>query len=441
MRRCQHLPMGVIGAVASMACGVAVAQGSTPAAPKTPAANAAIQWGANATQPAPAAPPALPPAAAAPLPPDAKRAAGAARTVAPSALSAARVAAAAPGSAGAIRPAGNNLTAASAPSAQVPRGPVMTPPRAAAGAAARPSASLKAAKPDLGSLATTPVRVVRIPSARPNPPAGAALQAANQQVLADARAVPLRDSGTGLGQSRRKDSVSSVNTALPMGTNYGQSCIPGNVGAPKGVFTPGGTISIRGCDLGSRRGELRMLGRFADGAVQLAIVEWTPQVVVASVPGDLRGVEDQAVRIQLVTHDGKALKEQAVQFLARREVLELPESLVTNTNCAHPQPALCEWTTMDRARWAAGGHWGLDSQRGRDEWRLYIGPSWQLERIEFRLLPGSSEPVAQPRAPAQQLVTVDWESADIGAGYYKAHHALRFFVTGPAGVAFTAGLN
>lgn len=343
-------------------------------------------------------------------------------------------------------PAGNNLSAASAPSAQLPRSTPVTAPRAATGATARPSASLKAARPDLGALATTPVHVVRIASTRPNPPAGAALQAANQQVLADARAVPMRDSGAGLSQPKRKDSVSSANTALPMGTSYGQSCIPGNVGAPKGVFTPGGTVSIRGCDLGSKRGELRMLGSFTGGAVQLAIVEWTPQVVVASVPGDLRGVENQAVRIQLVTHDGKALKEQAAQFLARRETVELPESLIANTNCAHPQPSECGMTTLQNARWAFGSHWGTDQQAGRDAWRLAIGPSWQLERMEFRLSKGSKDPEAQPRSPTQQVVTVDWRSRidDLyfgGGDRFETGYLLRFFVTGPAGVAFTAGLN
>lgn len=342
-------------------------------------------------------------------------------------------------------PVAKNIPAASAPSSQVPRRTAMTPPRAAAGEAARPSTSLKAAKPDPGALSTAPVRVVRVPSSRPNPPAGAALQASNQQVLADARAVPMRDAGSGLGQPKRKDAVSSANTALPMGTNYGQACIPGNVGAPKGVFTPGGTISIRGCDLGTKRGEMRMLGRFAGGAVQLAIVEWTPQLVVASVPEGLRGVEDQAVRIQLVTHDGKALKEQATQFLARRETVELPESLIANTNCAHPQPSECGWATLQNARWAFGSHWGTDSQVGRDTWRLTLGPSWQLERIDFRPNGVVSAPEAEPRSNSQQAVKVDWESRRderyFDEDVYTAKYALRFFVTGPAGVAFTAGVN
>lgn len=339
-------------------------------------------------------------------------------------------------------PAGSGISAPSTPSAQAPRSTQMTPPRTATGSAARPGASLKAAKPDLGALSTAPVRVIRVPSARLNPPTGAALQAANQQVLADARAVPLRDGDTGIGQPKRKAPVSSAQNALPMGAGYGQACIPGNVGAPKGAFTPGGMISIRGCELGSKRGELRMLGRFANGAVQLAIVEWTPQLVVASVPEDLRGVEDQVVRIQLIPRDGKPTKEQSAQFLARRETVELPLTLVANTSCARPQPSDCYISNGGAMPGAVGSHGGTDRQSGLDQWRLTMGPAWQLERIEHRSSSGHSEATAGPRNGEQQFVSVDWTSAFVvGPDIHSALYGLRFYVVGPVGVPFTGGVN
>jgi hypothetical protein len=92
------------------------------------------------------------------------------------------------------------------------------------------------------------------------------------------------------------------------------------------------------------------------------------------------------------------------------------------------------------ARWASAWHSGGDSQRGSDQWRLSVGPAWALERIEHRPGLGLSEPRAQPPSGNQQIVNVDWVSRASDWGF-QAQYLVRFFVTGPAGVPFTAGPN
>jgi hypothetical protein len=217
-------------------------------------------------------------------------------------------------------------------------------------------------------------------------------------------------------------------------------CIPGNTGAPKGAITPGGRVSMRGCELGSRRGEMRMLGQFPGGRVKLVVEEWTPQLVIASVPAELRGVVDQDVRMQLVPATGTPPKEQPGRFQARRETVELPDALMANVQCAHPQPSDCKLESLLGARWAFAWHTGSDSQRGSDLWRLSLGPAWELERIEHRAGSGSSQATAQPRQATQQIVSVDWISQQ-SETIFAANYLVRFFVTGPAGIPIAAGLN
>ena len=329
--------------------------------------------------------------------------------------------------------------AASVPAASssVIRSPMgMQPMRPGADPKAAP-ANAQIRRPDAAVLAKAPLKVIRVPRSHTAPPTGAALAAANAQVLADAHAAPARSGGLALPNSRP---MVGERMAVTGAAEASTVCIPGSTSAPKGSITPGGRVSMRGCDLGSRRGEMRLLGQFPGGMVKLLVEEWTPQLAIASVPAELSGVLDQDVRIQLVPATGSPLKEQPGRFQARRETVELPDALFANVNCAHPQPSECQQETLLGARWAYAWHGGGDSQRGSDLWRLSVGTAWELERIEHRHSQGLSEPQAQPRSGNQQIVSVDWESRPDDWGYH-AQYLLRFFVTGPAGVPFTAGLN
>lgn len=322
------------------------------------------------------------------------------------------------------------------------------PPRH--GVAAPPAApSARLARPDAAALSKVPVQVIRVPASRAVPPTGAALGAANAQVLAEAHAVPARSGGMPLPRPGMPPSAKlalpgatdAVKLAAPGSAEGAATCIPGNASAPKGLITPGGRVSMRGCDLGSRPGEMRMLGQFPGGMVTLRIEEWTPQLVVALVPAELSGVTDQEIRMQLVPAVGTPSKEQPGYFQARRETVVLPDSLVTNLECAHPQPSECWQESVLGTRWASGSHSGGDAQRGRDVWRLSVGRAWELDHIEYRPAGGNSWPQTQAPHDDQQIVNVDWASQGDGTGMFYARYMLRFHVSGPAGVPFTAGVR
>lgn len=321
----------------------------------------------------------------------------------------------------------------------------------AAATSAAPSARL--ARPDAAALSKVPVKVIRVPASRAAPPSGSALAAANAQVLAEAHSVPARSGGMPLprpgfppsAKLALPGSSDGVKLAAPGAADAATTCIPGNASAPKGLITPGGRVSMRGCDLGGRPGEMRMLGQFPGGMVKLRIEEWTAQLVVALVPAELSGVTDQEIRMQLVPAAGTPSKEQPGFFQARRETVALPDSLVTNLECAHPQPSDCKLESLLGTRWALGSHSGKDSQQGRDVWRLSVGRAWELDHIEHRPINGSTSPTAQAPQGDQQIVNVDWGSqygyGSSENGLFHATYMLRFFVSGPAGVPFTAGLR
>lgn len=428
MKPRQLLPAHRLAALA-MACTAPVV------AAQTATTGRAIAWGAPASTPL-ASPPAIRSAVPSAVP-------SAAPAVAPMATPAATAVPA---------PTASPLATPSAmPSSPLAPTAVQPLRNSAAAQPAAPSARL--ARPDVAALSKVPVQVIRVPASRPVPPTGAALRAANAQVLAEARAMPARSGGMPL---QRPGSPPSAKIALPRSTDAVRiaapgsadaavTCIPGNASAPKGLITPGGRVSMRGCDLGSRPGEMRMLGQFPGGMVKLRIEEWTPQLVVALVPAELSGVTDQEIRMQLVPAAGTASKEQPGFFQARRETVALPDSLVTNLECAHPQPSECRLDSLLGTRWALGSHSGKDSQQGRDVWRLSVGRAWELDHIEHRPINGSTSPAAQAPQGDQQIVNVDWGSqygyGSSENGLFHATYMLRFFVSGPAGVPFTAGLR
>jgi hypothetical protein len=294
-------------------------------------------------------------------------------------------------------------------------------------------------------FAQLPARVVTIPT-RGGPLTGDALSRANEQLQATERETLATESVGGRDSARRLNDAAAG--AGPASATCAQKY---RIGLPKGNVTPGGLISVRGCDLGMARGGLNLLGAFPGGSIKLEIVEWTPALVLAKVPDTVRGVVDQDVQVQVIGAGGVVGNGQPARFFARRETVELPETLIANTYCSGKQYQQCDFVSLLGARWAVGKHWGTDSQSDRDLWRLSIGSAWQLERIESRAF--SAEPLPlDTNEPGATMIAIDWRSVtslspDIGiftsvsSTIFQSSYALRFFVTGPAGVAFTTNAD
>jgi hypothetical protein len=294
--------------------------------------------------------------------------------------------------------------------------------------AARPAAN----RPGSGSMS--------IPLPAGQPLAGAALQSANRALLIEARTPDRRVPSAPSAKLRDLAGSGAIDGGLAPGVCVRVALIASH----RGQFTPGGLIAVRGCRLGHRRGTMHLLGNFPGGRVELDVVEWTDQMVAAEIPGSLKGVVDQEVRLQLVLADGQRSNEKPAQFLARRETLELPAYMVSNVNCAHPQPSRCETTSPLGADEIFGLHHGDDSQGGRDEWRLVLGSRWAVERIDYLARVGEVQASVRPWLQGAQLLSVDWRSQRAGRSIttseYHAMYKLRLLVTGPAGVPLTADL-
>lgn len=313
---------------------------------------------------------------------------------------------------------------------------------AAQASAVSPSATTQRQPTSARPVANPPVAHSMSIALPPDQPlAGAALQRANQALLIEARTPDRRSPSAPLASPRELARSGALDGSLAPGLCAREAVIA----LPSGQFTPGGLIAVRGCRLGHRRGAVHMLGNFPGGRVELRVAEWTDQMVAAEIPGSLKGAVDQQVRLQLVLADGQRSNERPVSFQARRETLELPAHMISNVNCAHPQPSRCDMSPPYGGDDEVFGlHYGDDSQGGRDEWRLVLGSSWAFERIDYRARVGDVQAGVRPWLQGSQLLSVDWRSQraerSITTSEYHAMYKLRLFVTGPAGVPLTADI-
>jgi hypothetical protein len=328
------------------------------------------------------------------------------------------------------------------PQSAAPAWRASVPAWAAAPASAVSSPAMTQRQPLAARPAASPpgTRSISIPLPQGQPLAGAALQRANQALLIEARTSERRSPSAPPAKPRDLARSGAFDGSLAPGVCVREAAIA----APNGQFTPGGLIAVRGCRLGHRRGAVHMLGNFPGGRVVLGVMEWTDQMVAAEIPADLQGVVDQDVRLLLVLADGQRSNEKPARFQARRETLELPAHMASNINCAHPQPSSCDITAFDGAERIFGLHYGDDSQSGRDVWRLVLGSSWALDRIDYEARVGDVQVGTGQRQPGVQLLNAEWRSQRAGRSIttseYHAMYKLRLFVTGPAGVPLTADI-
>lgn len=269
------------------------------------------------------------------------------------------------------------------------------------------------------------------------PLAGAALERANRALLAEPRTPDPRRTTAKTSSLHERARANNLVGNLAPGVCVREAAIE----VPKGQFTPGGLIVVRGCRLNDRPGSVHMMGMFPSGRVALEVVTWTDQAVAAMVPADLQGVLDQEVRFQLVLAQGQRSNERLVAFKARRETVELPARMVSNHICAAPQPSRCDNKDPRGVEVVNGFHQGDDSQFGRDIWHVSLGSSWALDRIDYDMRVGILETRVGARQPGVQPLEVDWRSVgsgrNIASTAYAAKYEMRLFATGPAGVALT----
>lgn len=92
--------------------------------------------------------------------------------------------------------------------------------------------------------------------------------------------------------------------------------------------SPGDTLTIVGRGFGDKLGEAALVGRFPGGAVKLQVLNWRDTEIKTKLPGDIRGVPDHDVELQVVTAGRRTMPSgKGGYFVATREQATLDRGL------------------------------------------------------------------------------------------------------------------
>lgn len=181
-------------------------------------------------------------------------------------------------------------------------------------------------------------------------------------------------------------------------------------------MTPGGYLTIAGKGFGERLGRVTMLGdpnvrARAPSEVRLLVTDWNDDEIYAQLPEGIRGMPDQDVRLQVMTHAGTVYLIDKGKFRAARE-----EMTVT--------------TNLDR----------IIEVHSTSNWKPTIGGDGQIVRYEDNLwngddltcrAPGSDQLYFNPPAGYDVSgMTVWFGRTDAGDGDLYGHAGDRVFTPG-----------
>jgi len=162
---------------------------------------------------------------------------------------------------------------------------------------------------------------------------------------------------------------------------------------PFSSCTPGGSVILKGENLGSQPGTLRLVGHFPGPYVELTQLEWTNHSIGGKVPS-VSGALDQEVSIQAVRKDGKPSNTWKCQFTGNR-VTKKVQSQVVKTNVCYLGENAGQGCAADGdpdvAKQIVAGCWhsnnscGLPTDRGlhgQDEIRIKrLENGWRFKKV------------------------------------------------------------
>jgi hypothetical protein len=196
------------------------------------------------------------------------------------------------------------------------------------------------------------------------------------------------------------------------------SSSPPGLASLTGAAQPGGILILKGRCFGSAQGQVRMYGAFPGRYVSLKIDMWADVGVAATVPPDLSGVLDQTARLQIVRADGSASNEEKMAFIARRESLQVPTSLVQLVRCSSGQDCTGQVGLDGRTAVSAFHVYTDDSEGpafssgvpgGNDTWQVRVGNGWALNTLELGNAFGSFQVSGFDQGPPDSAAfKIDW---------------------------------
>jgi hypothetical protein len=214
------------------------------------------------------------------------------------------------------------------------------------------------------------------------------------------------------------------------------------------LVAPGGLVKVDGLNLGSDAGSLCL--RWSEIIVQneftrsgqacLAVLDWQPTRIIASVPSGWVGVTDQLAELIATRSDGAQSNETPINFFARRQVVNVYNSTATGNpvfiQCsdAASDTNTCNTNGASHANGLCCSTADFVGAVGQDAYYLDLHFGWALQSASVTTTEGQSSISHQPSVGATGgNVTVFWE-----AGGYdgSASYNLAITIIGPVGVPF-----
>ncbi|HEX3463337.1 MAG TPA: hypothetical protein VHS78_04675, partial [Candidatus Elarobacter sp.] len=223
----------------------------------------------------------------------------------------------------------------------------------------------------------------------------------------------------------------------------------------QGDVTSEGKLTVTGVCFGASGTGVRLDGDLPGGAVDLQVVSWADETVVALLP-KMRGLTDRPVRLRLLAPQFAVSSSQrygsvsmssapvALTFVAKRVTQPITGKSLINVSCAKgPAPddrdgcGYCPWQfTADPQGCASGGHVrGAAPTSGTDEWAVRLPPAWHIEQITAGM--DNAEIETDPSMAASSATfRIRWRSVPVGEGKYLYQDGGYWFTvlaTGPDG--------
>jgi len=164
---------------------------------------------------------------------------------------------------------------------------------------------------------------------------------------------------------------------------------------PFSSCTPGGSVILKGENLGSQPGSLRLVGHFPGPYLQLTQLEWTDHSIGGKVPS-VSGALDQEVNVQVVRKDGRPSNTWKCQFTGNRVTKTVQGQVVEINLCQLGENAgqgCAVDGDPDVAKQIVAGCWhsnnscGLPTDRGlhgQDEIRIKrLENGWRFKKVKL----------------------------------------------------------
>jgi hypothetical protein len=232
-----------------------------------------------------------------------------------------------------------------------------------------------------------------------------------------------------------------------------------SLGQGEDSIQPGRALILSGFSLGTSQGSVRV--RLPNGSsATVSIDSWTPSLVTGTLDGSISGVRDGDAQVVVQRSDNVLSNALTVHFVAAREIVQVPNSLVTISSCGDAAvETFClastsragsrfdfgqllggflEHAAMDHTASFSGFHqnfWDDFGAAGDDQYDVTVPAGWVIDHFDPGVRTATAGVVQRftktDASPMRSIVRVDWS---LPGGAQTLFYGGWFFAAGPRGV-------